>query len=94
MTIKFLIIKSDVQFKQITIKEVRNIHMYSSFCLVALPEENSRKPLLLVTYKYLFVFSFLTKEQKRFEVWKSSITQFLCMIHIHTTCITMISSKM
>ena len=37
--------------KQITFCEDHNIHKYSLFCLVVLAVENSRKPLLLVTYK-------------------------------------------
>ena len=49
---------SDLQFKQITTQEDHNIHMYCSLCLVVLTEENSIKPLLLVTYRnqvYLFL---------------------------------------
>ena len=41
----------DLQLKQITISEDHNIHTYSLFCLVVLAVENSRKPLLLVTYR-------------------------------------------
>ena len=51
VTINFIITISDLQFKQITIQEDHNIHRYSLFCLVVLAEENSRKPLLLITYR-------------------------------------------
>ena len=42
---------SDLQFKEITIQECHNIHLYSSSRLIVSAEENSRKPLLLVTYR-------------------------------------------
>ena len=32
-------------------QEDHNIHTYSLFCLVVLAEENSEKPLFLVTYR-------------------------------------------
>ena len=66
VTIKFLITILDLQFKQITIQEDHNIQTYSLFCLVILAEENSRKPLLLVTNRnqIFLYFHFLMKEQK------------------------------
>ena len=43
------------------IQEDHNIHKHSLFCLVALAEENSRKPLLLVsieTWSFcMFIFN-------------------------------------
>ena len=40
----------------------------------------------------VFIFPFPSKEQKSFK--KYSIIQFICTIHTHMTCISMISSKM
>ena len=48
ITIRFLTTISDLQLKQIIIQENYNIHTYSLFCLAV---ENSRKTLLLVTYR-------------------------------------------
>ena len=41
----------DLHLKQIKIQKDHNIHTYSLFCLVVFAAENSRKPLLLVTYR-------------------------------------------
>ena len=49
---------SDVPFTQITIQEDHNIHTYSLFCLVVLAEQNSRMPLLPVTYRNQVFFYF------------------------------------
>ena len=50
VTIKFLVTIWDVQLKQITIQEDHNIHAYSSFCLVVLVEDNSRKPICIFIF--------------------------------------------
>ena len=47
----FCITTWDLQLKQITIHADLSIHTYSLFCFVVLAVENSRKPLLLVTYR-------------------------------------------
>ena len=39
-----------------------------------------------------FIFPFLSKEQKSFK--KYSIIQFICKIHTHMICVSMISSIM
>ena len=58
VTINFLIITWDLQVKQIIFYEDLNIHTYSLFCLFVLAAENSRKPLLLVTYRNQFFLYF------------------------------------
>ena len=82
---------------------VSHDHKYSLFCLFVLSVQNSRKPLILVTYRNQF-FSFLPKKQKRFKKQKFHTLFFnmtwsieikynaICTIHIHMICITMISS--
>ena len=56
VTISFHKIIWDLQLKQITFYEDQNIRTYSLLYLVGLAAENSRKPLLLVTYRnQLFV---------------------------------------
>ena len=47
----FFISISDLQLKQVSIQEDHNIQMYSLFYLVVLAADNSRKLLLLATYK-------------------------------------------
>lgn len=48
------------------IQEDHNIHVYSLFCLVVLALENSRKPLLLATYRsqVFLYFHFQPKSKK------------------------------
>ena len=60
VTIRFDVTILDFQLKQVTIQKDHNIHTCSLFLLVALAVKNSRKLL-----SGLFLFSFLTKEQKR-----------------------------
>ena len=101
----------DLQVKQITIPENRNIHTYSLFCLVVLAVGNLRKPLLLVTYRNQAIlhFHFSLKSRKENiikkknsnhfsltwnEVKKWSLIQYLCTMHVHMICITMISRIM
>ena len=51
VTLSFLITIWNLQLKQLTFDEDHNIHTYSLFCSVVSAVENSRKPLLLVTYR-------------------------------------------
>ena len=67
--IKLLITISNLQLKEISVQEDHNIHMYSLLCLVVLAVENSRKSLLLVTYRnqvfLYFYFQPNSKKEKR-----------------------------
>ena len=68
---------SDVQFKQITIQEDRNIHTYSAFCLA---EENSREPLLLVTYRHqVFLYIHFKLKNKKLSKKQKFRTPFFNM---------------
>ena len=72
---------SNLQLKQIRIQDDHNIHTCSLFCLAILAEENSITPLLLcnINKPGLFIFSFLTKEQKRKKEKRKFQTLFFNM---------------